>query len=156
MSGYHDPLDTFQPKEETSQSSAHWYRRDLEIEDWDQKKRRYTEEELAQHRAEWLAIKKANDEKNAKEQASFPQPDNPSAHTKEHLQMNDYKKLALQIVIIVCATWIICTMMNSCANRYYAIAPNQQILDKHSGEIFHPGVYPSKQAFGEKLERISE
>lgn len=152
MSGYHDPLDTFNPKGKTS---AHWYSRDMEIEDWEQKKGRYTEEELKQHRAEWLAVKKANDEKNAKKQASISPSDKPLNNARTYQIMNDYKKSAIQIVAMICATWVICTLINSCTNRYYAIPTNQQILDKRSGEIFRPGEYPSRQEFGGKLKRVS-
>lgn len=70
--------------------------------------------------------------------------------------MNEHKDLILKVVGSICVTWILCTWMASCSNRYYAIPSGQNILDKRTGTIFRPGCDPTTQGFGKKLEKIQQ
>lgn len=61
---------------------------------------------------------------------------------EEHLQLPEIAKQAestiTKVVLIVCVSWIICTCISSCSNRYGAIQKNDYIIDKRNGDLFIP------------------
>ena len=107
MSNFHDPLDTYTPERKTS-DIAFMFSRDMEVEEQSQRKCRYTDSELEQHRKEWNAQRKQLTNANSGT-------DDVDASAGNDKLIKEREKHTLTVVAIICITLIICTLINSCS-----------------------------------------
>ena len=135
MSGYHDPLKT---GDNADMSGARFYNRELaDMADAmfpaDERKPLYTDEETAQHRAEWLANKK---------------PEQPTETEGEPMQQKtpatgktfSFKTVVIVAIVAFALGWTAFCFWGNRNGRYknFRSGNFSLILDTRTGDVFKP------------------